>query len=276
MRLRFLFAAIVLLASNALLPAQEKKDQAITPTEVIKPCNGKNLAGLTTWLKKTKAEDPDKVFSVRDGVIVASGADMGYVATDKEYRDYHLVVEYKWGEKTYGAKGVRNSGILLHASGPDGGAGGTWMSCIECQLAQGCVGDLIVIRGKDAKGETIPVQFTSETANGADKHPRWKKGGEARVFTKGQQWWEKHENFFKEDIDTRGKDDVDSALGEWTKVECICWGSRIRIIVNGKTVNECYDVFPAAGKILLQSEGFEIHFRNFELRPLTKAEKPEK
>ncbi len=68
------------------------------------------------------------------------------------YRDYHLIVEYKWGKRTDGGKFVRNSGILLHATGPDGGAGGTWMSSIECQLAQGCVGDLIPIRGKDEAG----------------------------------------------------------------------------------------------------------------------------
>ncbi|MGZ3336771.1 MAG: hypothetical protein ACXVBV_15690 [Isosphaeraceae bacterium] len=68
------------------------------------------------------------------------------------YRDYHLIVEHKWGKRTDGGKFVRNSGILLHATGPDGGAGGTWMSLIECQLAQGCVGDLIPIRGKDEAG----------------------------------------------------------------------------------------------------------------------------
>ncbi|MCP4509752.1 MAG: hypothetical protein GY826_25535 [Fuerstiella sp.] len=32
--------------------------------------------------------------------------------------------------------------------------------------------------------------------------------------------------------------------------------------------NECYDVYPAAGRILLEDEKNEIHFRNFELRPL--------
>ena len=65
------------------------------------------------------------------------------------------------GTRTDGGKYVRNSGILLNAVGPDGGAGGTWMSCVECQLAQGCVGDLIVIRGKAANGEVIPVKITS-------------------------------------------------------------------------------------------------------------------
>src|SRR5262249_23572922 len=159
--------------------------------------------------------------------------------------------------KTDGGKYVRNSGILLHAMGPDGGAGGTWMSSIECQLAQGCVGDLIVIRGKDAKGEVIPVSITSDVVLGTDKRPRWKEGGEKRTFVKGQLWWNKHEAGFKELIDTRGKDDVESPLGEWTKVECLCDGGRITVRVNGHTVNHAYDVFPAAGKILLQSEGFE-------------------
>ena len=37
---------------------------------------------------------------------------------------------------------------------------------------------------------------------------------------------------------------------------------------NGTTVNECYDVKPAAGKILLQTEGHEVFYRNFEIRPL--------
>lgn len=258
--------AVLLALSAAGLSADAPKDAPVTPKEVVKLFNGKDLTGLSPFLKKTKAADPDKVFTVRDGILRVSGADNGYVATDRAYQDYRVVVEYKWGKETYGAKGVRNSGLLLHKVGPDN----VWPACIECQLAQGCVGDLIVIRSKDDKGEVVPVQFTSETAAGADKHPRWKKGGEPRVFTKGQQWWDLHENFFKEAIDTRGKDDPDSPLGEWTKVECICANQKITVIVNGKTVNECYDVFPAAGKILLQSEGFEILFRTFELHPLAK------
>ena len=63
---------------------------------------------------------------------------------------------------------------------------------------------------------------------------------------------------------------MESRLGEWTKVECICAGQRITVRVNGTTVNECYDVYPAAGKVLLQSEGFELFVRRFELRPLKK------
>jgi hypothetical protein len=200
-----------------------------------------------------------------------SGDGNGYVATASEYRDYRLIVEYKWGRKTDGGKYVRNSGILLHATGPDGAAGGTWPACIECQLAQGCVGDFIVIRDKDASDQVIAVQLTAETEQAPDKkRHRWKAGGEAKTFptTRGQLWWSKHDWDFAELLDTRGKDDVESRLGEWTRIECVCAGNRITVIVNGQTVNECYDVVPAAGRIALQTEGHEIMFRRFELRPL--------
>lgn len=230
--------------------------------------NGKDLSGLTTWLKGSGRDDPKKVFSVRDGVLHVSGEGFGYVATEHAYRDYRVVVEYRWGKRTDGGKYVRNSGILLHATGPDGGAGGTWMASIECQLAQGCVGDLIPIRGKNAKGEAIPVSFKSETVLGPDKRPRWKKGGTVTTFTNRQLWWALHDPTFKELLDTRGKDDVESPLGEWTKVEVVCQGAKIEVFVNGTKVNECFDAFPAAGKILLQCEGFEMDFRRFELNPV--------
>ena len=45
-------------------------------------------------------------------------------------------------------------------------------------------------------------------------------------------------------------------------------GSRITIRINGTTVNECYDVFPSGGKILLQNEVNDVDFRNLQIRPL--------
>ena len=101
-----------------------------------------------------------------------------------------------------------------------------------------------------------------------DGRTRWSKGGKPTVYSGKQFWWSKHEPDFEELIDSRGKEDVDSPLGEWTRVECLCSGNRITVVVNGVTVNECYNVYPSAGKILLESEGFEIHFRKFELKPL--------
>jgi hypothetical protein len=242
--------------------------QEAGPKEGVVPLfNGKDLSGLTTWLKDTKREDPRKVFSVHDGMLHFSGEGMGYVATEKEYRDYRLVVEYKWGARTDGGKYVRNSGILLNATGADGSAGGAWAPSIECQLAQGCAGDLIAIRSKE-----VPVTLTVETVLGPDKRPRWKKGGTPTVYSGKQFWWSNHDPDFKELLDTRGKNDVESPLGEWTRVECVCEGKRLSVSVNGVPVNEAIEVFPSSGRLLLQCEGFEIYFRKFELHPLVKAE----
>jgi hypothetical protein len=263
-----LVVGVGLFAASLLAGGQPQPGERVRPAKVIKLFNGKDFTGLYTWVKGSGRKDPDQVFTARDGMIHVSGAKNGYVATEKAYRDYRLTVEYRWGKNTFGSKYVRNSGILLHAVGPDGGAGGVWMSCIECQLAQGCVGDLIVIRGKDARGKEIPVKFTADVVLGPDKRPRWQKGGKPRTFTRGQLWWSLHDPTYKELIDTRGKNDVESKVGEWTRVECICRGKEITVRVNGTTVNRCYDAYPAAGKILLQSEGFEMDFRNFELHPL--------
>ena len=254
---------------------ERKTAQLVVPESgVIKLFNGKDLSGLYTWRKDTKRKLGQEVFKVEDGMLHVSGKPSGYLATEKAYRDYRLVVEYKWGKRTYGSKTVRNSDLLLNAVGLDGSPS-PWMSSIECQLAQGCVGDLIVIRGKDAGGKTVPVTITSDTRKGKDGRTRWKRGGKPTLYSGKQFWWSKHDPEFEELIDTRGRWDVESPLGEWTRVECICSAGRITVIVNGQTVNECYNVFPATGRILLQSEGFEIWFRKFELHPLKKRPSPE-
>ncbi len=252
--------------------SEEPQEQPISPGDkVIKLFNGKNLTGLYTWLKEHERNDPNRTFTVHDGMIHVSGEGRGYVATEKTYRDYHLVVEYKWGKRVDGSGYVRNAGVLLHGTGPDGShRSGTWMASLECQLAQGCEGDLIVIRGKDESGEVIPIDVTCETTIAADGKTRWKKGGKKVEYSGRQFWWSKHEPFFKERLDTRGKDDVASPLGQWTKVECICDGDRVTVKINGVTVNEAIDVWPTSGKVLLQNEGNEIYYRRFELHPLTK------
>jgi hypothetical protein len=266
--------AVCTLAAPSLVAAEPAAEEAVTPREVITLFNGKDLSGFYPYVidksGKEPKPDPKQVFRVDEGSIRIAGNPHGYLATEKAYRDYRLVVEYKWGAKPEGEKYVRNSGVLLHGTGPDGGNKGGWMTSIECQLAQGCTGDLIVIRGKDAEGKEYPATIASETVLGPDRRTRWKKGGEKTVYSGKQFWWSLHDPDFKELIDTRGKQDVESPLGEWTRLECICQGDRITIVVNGTTVNECFEARPASGKILLQGEGAEVLFRKVELHPLAK------
>ena len=87
------------------------------------------------------------------------------------------------------------------------------MTCLECQLAQGCEGDLIVIRGKDQAGKILPATITCETELASDGRTRWKKGGVKTVYSGEQFWWSKHEPGFEEKLDNRGKWDVGQSAG---------------------------------------------------------------
>ncbi len=265
---RVTFVGTLVLVGAVTCQSQEREIPTEPSGKMIRPFNGKDLCGFTTWLQKSGRKDPQGDYSVERGMIHIGGRGMGYLATNRTYKNYHLSIEYKWGDRTDGSKFVRNSGILLHAVGPDGNAKGIWMASVECQLAQGCEGDLIVIRGNDKNGKVIPVTITSDTVTASDGRTRWQQGGRKAVYSGRQFWWSKHEVGFKELLDTRGNADLASPLGQWTKVECICRGDRITIKINGRTVNECYNVFPTAGKILLENEKNEIYFRNFEIRPL--------
>lgn len=54
-------------------------------------------------------------------------------------------------------------------------------------------------------------------------------------------------------------------LGEWNEYEIIVDHTTVVLNVNGETLNKAWDVLETAGKIGLQSEGAEIHFRNIRL-----------
>ena len=63
-------------------------------------------------------------------------------------------------------------------------------------------------------------------------------------------------------------EDAEKPRGEWNTVEVVCDGASVTNIINGKTVNTGTNASESKGKIVLQSEGAEIFFRNVVLTPL--------
>ncbi len=61
--------------------------------------------------------------------------------------------------------------------------------------------------------------------------------------------------------------DAEKPNGEWNTIEVVCDGDKITNIVNGVVVNEGTKASVTKGRILLQSEGAEVFFRNVELTP---------
>ena len=280
-------ATLVLLSSSERAFSQNKSpnaDQApaISPQdEVIRLFDGKTLGDCYTWLKDAKREDPRKVFTVQEGLIHVSGDGLGAIVTNKRYRDYHLVLEYRWGERTWHerASSAKDSGLLINSNGADGGYDGTWMPSIEVQIIQGGVGDFVPVPGKGHDGKPVPLSLTAHVSRDRDDEVIWQPEGKRETFSIKERtmrrinWYGRDPDW--EDIkDVRGPEDKDSPGREWTRIDAILDGAHVQTFVNGTKVNEAFDVFPAEGRLQLQSELAEIYFRRWELWPLGKGPKP--
>ncbi|QDT31925.1 3-keto-disaccharide hydrolase [Thalassoglobus polymorphus] len=253
------------------------RDIAISPTDgPIKIFNGRNLEGMYTWIRGSDYADPKKIFTVKDGMIHISGDGYGGLITNESYRDYHLILEFKWGKKTWGNRvdRTRDSGLLVHCWGPDGGLSNTWMASIEAQIIEGGVGDILVLSGSDpVTGQAYPVSLTAEITKDRDGEKVWKKGGERTTLSRGRINWYGRDVDWVDKIDFRGKDDVESPFGEWTRMEVIADGGHLLYKVNGVVVNEGFEAKPDFGKLLLQTEQAEMFVRRYELWPIGKAPK---
>jgi hypothetical protein len=259
--------ALVVLGISSAFGQQSSPvaEKAITPKRVITLFNGKNLDNFYTYLKTSKYEDPKKVFTVQDGKIRISGEEFGAVITRDAYRDYHLIVEWKWGGPNHPPreKNARDSGILVHSVGADGAYGGIWMESVECQVIEGGCGDFILVGGAELPSLTV------ETHVGANGELYWQKGGKPVAMNKGRFDWFGRDPEWKDILGFRGRNDVEKpVVGKWNRSEVICDGDSITNLVNGVVVNQGTHSSHTWGRIQLQSEAAEIWIRRVELRPL--------
>ncbi len=102
--------------------------------------NGKDMTGWKQILQDPKA-DPAKTWAVSDGVIHCTGVPPGYIRTEKAFKNYFLVVEWRWPAEP------DNSGVLLHMQREDK----VWPYSVEAQLQNGNAGDFWLIDGATAK-----------------------------------------------------------------------------------------------------------------------------
>lgn len=229
--------------------------------------NGKNLKSWEIFLGSpisgfedlAKKATPTSTYHVieMDGqkVIHVSGDIFASLATKAEFGNYHLRLEFKWGEKVYGK---RNSGLLYHSYGPFGVAFGTWMANIEHQLMHDNLGDTYLMantwcetkvkKGDDGKTffynpDGMPTSF-SETDNG-------------RSIKKMK--------------------DAEKPLVEWNTVDLYCFGQTAVHVVNGQLVminTNCSKIengqkIPLTkGKIQIQSEGGEFFISKIEIEKI--------
>ena len=262
---------LISLLSVPISLAQGPRLSDKTPASPAQLFNGRNLDGWYTFLKdRGRDNDPKRVFTVSDGKIRISGEEWGCITTEQTYDNYRLVVEFKWGDQTFDPRKdkARDSGVLLHSNGKDGGRSGIWMHSIECQMIEGGTGDFIVV-GDRTENFSVTAKVAPEMAKGAhvyypDGLPVIKNGGRVNWYGRDPNW--------VDELGFRGKKDVENPIGEWNTLECIAVGDKISVLLNGILVNESYNVRPTTGRIQIQSEGAELFIRKVELSPLSEKQ----
>jgi hypothetical protein len=272
------FVATAILTLLVVLVAQAPSP-AISPTSTMKLFDGKSLENFETWLVDHHSADPDCVFTVVDQVdgapaIRISGKHWGGLLTKQSYRDYRLVVEYRWGGATWGERKTRSrdSGLLLHAQGRLGNTGkdfnGPWLRSIEFQIIEGGAGDILPVAGYGDSGEQIRPSIKVTSRKDRDGENVYDPKGEPTVFTSGRiNWWGRSEDW-ADRLGFRGPQDVESPGLEWTRLEAVVEKGNLTYYVNGKVVNAGTESSWTEGKIMIQSEGAEIYFRKIDLEPL--------
>lgn len=229
--------------------------------------NGQDLSGWDTWVCPIEEggepvglnEDPLNLFSVVDldgeKVIRISGEVNASLATQEEFENYHLTMEFKWGEEVYTS---RNCGILYHSFGDFGAGIGVWMSSHELQLRSGSIGDSYRM------GESyceIPMVKNEEGQY---------------MYSKGA---EKVASIPKTETQMAAKDgDYEKPVGEWNTIELYCFGRTAVHVVNGNVNMIIYNsgkylgpdnIEPLTrGKIQIQSEGGELYIRSIQVKPI--------
>jgi len=271
--------ASLLLLYLAASPTGAAAQTAVRPDRAIQLFDGRSLDAFYTWLVDSHRDDPLRVFTVVDQVdgapaIRVSGERWGGLVTRETYRDYHLIVEFRWGLATWAQRrnAARDSGVLIHGQGEDGNTGkdfnGAWMRSVEAQIIEGGVGDIILVAGYEKDGTRLTPHLAAKAGRDRDGESVFDPRAEPSEFDRGRLNWYGRDVDWQDRLGFRGRDDVESPYGGWTRLEVIADGDRVTNIVNGKVVNEGSRSSLTEGRILIQSEGAEIYFRRIDLQPL--------
>jgi hypothetical protein len=222
--------------------------------------NGRDLGGWYVFVGDKKGEDPQKIVQVHDGLIhmykdakAEEPAPFGYLATEREFENYDLRFEYRWGTKKFGdrVRAPRDAGLIYHFVGEDK----IWPRGIECQVQEQDTGDIF----------TVWTRVSSTVAPKTQTYRSAEEGGIPITVGSARDIARIQRSHMLE-------------IGGWNKVEVRVRSGGATHIVNGEVNNRWTNLLQPdpsnperyvplnKGKILLQAEGAEISYRSIEIR----------
>ena len=221
---------VVLLAGTIPISRDAESSERSVPL-----FNGKDLAGWKAFGRAakdgpTKEIESSETWSVADGILKGTGKPTGFLITDKEYANYVFSLKWRYPKDLKAG----NSGVLIHCQKENV----VWPVCIEAQLRSGRAGDLWLQTAADVK---LTVDSARRDADDKTMRHIWRSP----------------------------KDEpIEKAFGEWNDMEITCKDGSISVAVNGKVVNEGKECNLKKGRIALQAEGTEIHFKDVRIQVL--------
>jgi hypothetical protein len=255
-------------------PAVTKRRRTGVPIRLF---NGADLTGFETYLGSLGAKkaplglnnDPEKVFSAQRGELHISGKTVGVIQTVKEYSNYHLTMEYHWGERRWAPRAElpRLSGLILHAFGPGGSIHGWSVAGVLCSVGEIETGALSV---PDTPLKPLVLNAEVETVE-LGKNDRtlfiYKPGSPTTTVKTGAV----HSMGFRP-ASARGIAKAAAAsagaTGESHTLEVVCEGTNITVTRDGKLVNQARVSGLTRGKIAIESQGAELVIRKLEIELL--------
>jgi hypothetical protein len=195
------------------------------------------------------------------------------LATVAEFGDYHLQLQFKWGDERFGLRASLpfDSGLLYHGC-DNHNPGSGWLESVEFGILEGGeTGDFWSVPSQSLEQRvTVDVEGIEIPAE------RRRYPNEPIQFRPGA-------TAFSGVVDgILNSDDNEKPHGEWNTLDLYCVGQTSVHVVNG-TVNlvlrnirrrlDGHEVPLTRGRLQLQSEWAEVYFRNIRLRPI--AELPD-
>ncbi len=274
------------LALSAAAPALADSRPALALTDVPKAAgpavslfNGKDLKNWSAWLGYADpaltykrppvapigaAAQSAEIFKVvtQDGrpALYVNGKTWGSLVHEGDFRNYHLRLQYKWGQGRWAPREAQapNNGLLYHSHGAPGVVWGTWSQAVEFEIMTGSVGMVVPV------GEAISVVADAEhDPNIIKPNLRFAPAGRPVTAKGGTADW-----------NIEAYSDAEKPVGEWNTLDLYVLGDRAVHVVNGVPVMEVRDLKADGqplthGAIQLQSEGAETFFRDLVLEPIT-------
>lgn len=246
--------------------------------------NRRDLTGWETWLGypdpavtyrdqpsatpigRTRATIGDVAVKMIEGApaLWVKGQTWGAIVHDADLRDYHLRLEYRWGDKRWAPRVDKapNNGLLYHTHGAPGAVFGTWQPSVEFEIMTGSTGMAVAV------GRDVRIRTTAALDPALVSPPvRYRMGGTPVEIVNGTLIW-----------NVENARDAERPAGQWNTLDLYVFGDRAVHVVNGVPVMVVEGLATVAsdgtrtplthGRIQLQSEGAETWFRRVAVEPI--------